>query len=126
LRVPDDNAIEAQRIAARTEVVEAQVWAAEHPDDLLDIVTSAATGADALRRLTEGPNRFTEFQAQFILDTPFRRLTRENVAQLREGLERLRRGDMTPMPAAGPPLIWGAATGPTSTNPDAPQEQGDA
>ena len=90
-----DDAIDAQRLAARTAVVEAQLWAAENAAALLAIVTSAATGAEALKRLTESPYHFTEFQAHQILDVPFRWLTRENVAPLREGLERLRRGDMT-------------------------------
>jgi len=125
VRVFDDDAIEAQRLAARTEVVEAQLWAVEHPADLLDIVTNATTGADALSRLTEAPLQFTEFQAHHILDVPFRRLTRENVAWLRESLERLRRGYMTPMPATGPPLIWGAATGPAPADPpDVAQQDG--
>jgi DNA gyrase/topoisomerase IV subunit A len=95
VRVSNDDAMEAQRLAVRTQVVEAQLWAAEHPDELLAIVTSAETGAEALKHLTDAPYAFTEFQAQHILDTLFRRLTRENVAVLRDGLERLRRGDMT-------------------------------
>jgi len=95
VRVSDDDATEAQLLAVRTQVVEAQLWAAEHPEELLAIVTGAETGAQALKRLTDAPYGFTEFQAHHILDTLFRRLTRENVALLRDGLERLRRGDVT-------------------------------
>jgi len=96
----DDGAIEAERLATRTAVVEAQLWAVEHSPELLAIVTTGPTGADALRRLTRPPYEFTEFQAHHMLDLMFRRLSPENVALLRDELERLRRGDMTT------PTVW--------------------
>jgi DNA gyrase/topoisomerase IV subunit A len=90
----DDH--DAGRIAARLAVVDALLWAAEHADELLAIVTSEPTGADAMRRLTSAPYAFTEFQAHHILDLQFRRLSPQNVGLLRAEAERLRHGDITP------------------------------
>ena len=89
----DDRDIELQRIAARLEVVEALLWASEHAQELLAIVSSSATGPDVMKRLGQSPYSFTEFQAHHILDIPLRRLTQQNVALLRGEVERLRRGD---------------------------------
>ena len=89
----DERDIEVRRIAARREVVEALLWASEHAQELLAIVSSEATGADAIRRLGQSPYNFTDFQAHHTLDIPFRRLSPQNVALLRGEAERLRRGD---------------------------------
>ena len=91
----NDDDMESGRIAARLEVVDALLWACEHASELLTIVTSETTGTDAIRRLTEPPFAFTEFQAHHMLDLPFRRLSRQNVGLLRDEAARLRRGEST-------------------------------
>jgi hypothetical protein len=51
--VAEEDEIEPQMLEARTSVVGAQLWAAEHAAELLSIVTNAAaTSADTLRLLT--------------------------------------------------------------------------
>ena len=92
----EDSDYEANRIATRLAVVDALLWASEHPDDVLAIVTGEPTGADALQRLTAPPYNFTTFQAHHILDLQFRRLSPQNVNLLRDEAERLRHGDTTP------------------------------
>ena len=88
----DQPDIELQRLAARLDVCEALLWASEHPQEILAIVTGEATGTDAIRQLGRSPYNFTEFQAHCILDIPLRRLSPQNVRLLRDEVERLRSG----------------------------------
>ena len=90
-----DREATAARVKARLEIIDALIWATDHADEVVSIVQSTASSSEAMRRLTEPPQSFSEFAAHHILDMSFRALSRQNVALLMEERDRLRRGEDT-------------------------------
>ena len=74
---PDLEARKRERIEMRLPLVEAFLWAAEHFDELLSVISTEPTVAESRRALTEEPYGFTEWQAIHLLDLPMRGLSRE-------------------------------------------------
>ena len=91
----DEEELVRARTAARREVVRAVLWAAEHGEELAVIASAAPTRHDAVGALTRPPHGWSDFQAQHILDTTFGRLSQLGVADLRDELEQLDRGEDT-------------------------------
>jgi len=70
-------------------VVEALLWAVEHPHDLVELLVSTRTRTEA--RVALQRQGLTEFQAEHVLDMSIARLIQQNVADLSSELDALRR-----------------------------------
>jgi DNA gyrase/topoisomerase IV subunit A len=87
----EDRQLTASQIEARLAIVEALIWASEHPHDVVDVVTDSPTQEEALRRFMGAPYMLSETHAHHVLETPLRRFSPENVAALHDEADRFRR-----------------------------------
>jgi DNA gyrase/topoisomerase IV subunit A len=92
------------RVEARLQIVDALLWASEHPEVLIALVRAQETVRASIERLTQPPYDFTEAQAHHLLDLPMRQLSPDCVALLREEEQRLRASVYQP-PVVSPPII---------------------
>jgi DNA gyrase/topoisomerase IV subunit A len=86
----EDPELTASDLEMRLEITEGLIWATEHPDDLLAVVTSEPTLDEAKRRLMTAPYMLTGVQTIHVLDTPVRRFSPENAAELHAQADRFR------------------------------------
>ncbi|PTR40642.1 hypothetical protein C8K38_113168 [Rhodococcus sp. OK611] len=73
----------------RLAILEAVQWAVDHPLDLVRIATDSDTESDAVWAIMR-QSGLTEWQSEFCLSMPFRRLMRKNREQLAAELREIR------------------------------------
>jgi len=78
-----------EKAEARAHIVEGLLKALGKIDAIIKLIRGSADREDARKKLMAAPHRFSEIQANYILDMPLARLTRLGVKELREEMNQL-------------------------------------